>query len=81
MLAFARFGSGDTVVVWKLNRLARSLKDLVTIVSDLEGRSMGFRSITEAIDTTSSAGRLVFHIFRALADFERNLIRERTVPV
>ncbi|MDN3519028.1 recombinase family protein [Aquisalimonas lutea] len=70
---------GDTLVVWKLDRLARSLKDLVTIISDLEERGVGFRSITEAIDTTSSTGRLVFHIFGALAEFERNLIRERTV--
>lgn len=70
---------GDTLVVWKLDRLARSLKDLVTIVGELEEQGVGFRSITEAIDTTSSTGRLVFHIFGALAEFERNLIRERTV--
>ena len=70
---------GDTLVVWKLDRLARSLKDLVEIVHDLNGRQIGFRSITEAIDTTSSGGRLVFHIFGALAEFEHSLIRERTV--
>jgi DNA invertase Pin-like site-specific DNA recombinase len=71
--------TGDTLVVWKLDRLARSLKDLVEIVHDLNGRQIGFRSITEAIDTTSSGGRLVFHIFGALAEFEHSLIRERTV--
>lgn len=70
---------GDTLVVWKLDRLARSLKDLVEIVHDLNSRQIGFRSITESIDTTSSGGRLVFHIFGALAEFEHSLIRERTV--
>lgn len=70
---------GDTLVVWKLDRLARSLKDLVEIVYDLNTRQVGFRSITEAIDTTSSGGRLVFHLFGALAEFEHSLIRERTV--
>lgn len=70
---------GDTLVVWKLDRLARSLKDLVEIVHDLDQRGIGFRSITEAIDTSSSGGRLVFHIFAALAEFEHNLIRERTM--
>ena len=69
---------GDTLVVWKLDRLARSLKDLVEIVQDLNEREIGFRSLTEAIDTTSSGGRLVFHIFGALAEFEHDLIRERT---
>jgi DNA invertase Pin-like site-specific DNA recombinase len=70
---------GDTLVVWKLDRLARSLKDLVEIVHDLESRHVGFKSLTESIDTTSSGGRLVFHIFGALAEFEHSLIRERTV--
>ena len=69
---------GDVLVVWKLDRLARSLKDLVEIVQDLNDRAIGFRSLTEAIDTTSSGGRLVFHIFGALAEFEHDLIRERT---
>jgi DNA invertase Pin-like site-specific DNA recombinase len=71
--------AGDTLVVWKLDRLARSLKDLVGIVQDLNDRKIGFKSLTEAINTTSSGGRLVFHIFGALAEFEHSLIRERTV--
>jgi len=70
---------GDTLLVWKLDRLARSLKDLVDIVDDLNRRSIGFRSLTESIDTTSTGGRLVFHIFGALAEFEHSLIRERTI--
>jgi len=70
---------GDALVVWKLDRLARSLKDLVEIVHDLNQRGIGFRSLTESIDTTSSGGRLVFHIFGALAEFEHSLIRERTI--
>jgi DNA invertase Pin-like site-specific DNA recombinase len=71
--------TGDTLIVWKLDRLARSLKDLVEIVQDLNDREIGFKSVTEAIDTTSSGGRLVFHIFGALAEFEHSLIRERTI--
>lgn len=70
---------GDTLVVWKLDRLARSLKDLVEIIQDLDERGIGFRSLTESIDTTSSGGRLIFHIFGALAEFEHSLIRERTI--
>ena len=70
---------GDTLGVWKLDRLARSLKDLVEIVHDLNQRGVGFRSLTEAIDTHSSGGRLVFHLFGALAEFEHSLIRERTM--
>lgn len=70
---------GDVLVVWKLDRLARSLKDLVEIISDLNEREIGFKSLTEAIDTTSATGRLVFHIFGALAEFEHSLIRERTI--
>jgi DNA invertase Pin-like site-specific DNA recombinase len=69
----------DVLVVWKLDRLARSLKDLVDIVQDLNDREIGFKSLTESIDTTSSGGRLVFHIFGALAEFEHDLIRERTM--
>ena len=70
---------GDMLVVWKLDRLARSLKDLVEIVQDLHDREIGFKSVTESIDTTSPGGRLVFHIFGALAEFEHDLIRERTI--
>lgn len=70
--------AGDTLVVWKLDRLARSLKQLVETVEDLEQRSIGFRSLTEAVDTTSPGGKLIFHIFAALAEFERSIIRERT---
>lgn len=69
---------GDTLVVWRLDRLGRSLKNLVEIVSELEERGVGFKSLTESIDTTSAGGRLVFHLFGALAEFERNLISDRT---
>jgi len=69
---------GDTLVVWKLDRLARSMKQLIETVEDLDKRGIGFRSITEAIDTTTPGGKLVFHIFGALAEFERSIIRERT---
>ncbi len=69
---------GDTLVVWKLDRLARSLKQLIETVEALGGRGVGLRSLTEAIDTTTSGGRLVFHIFAAMAEFERSIIRERT---
>ncbi|SOD72903.1 DNA invertase Pin-like site-specific DNA recombinase [Jatrophihabitans sp. GAS493] len=69
---------GDTVVVWKLDRLGRSIKDLIEVVTGLGERGVGFRSLTEAIDTTTAGGRLVFHIFAALAEFEHALIVERT---
>jgi len=69
---------GDVLVVWRLDRLGRSLKHLIELVGDLEERKVGFRSIQEAMDTSSSGGRLIFHVFAALAEFERNLIRERT---
>ena len=75
-LEFAR--KGDTIVVWKLDRLARSLKQLIETVEDLEKRTIGFQSLTESIDTSTSGGRLIFHIFASLAEFERNIIRERT---
>lgn len=70
--------AGDTLVVWRLDRLGRSLKDLVQIVSELELQSVSFQSITEKIETSSAAGKLIFHVFASLAEFERNLIRERT---
>src|SRR5689334_15441969 len=69
---------GDTLVVWKLDRLGRSLKDLITRITDLHTRGIGFKSLTENIDTTTSGGKLIFHIFGALAEFERDIIRERT---
>src|SRR3954469_24529125 len=69
---------GDTLVVWKLDRLGRSLKDLIERIKQLNDRKIGFRSITENIDTTTSGGKLIFHIFGALAEFERDIIRERT---
>ena len=68
----------DVLVVWRLDRLGRSLKDLIEIVSQLDARKIGFKSLTENIDTTTSGGKLIFHIFGALAEFERNLIKERT---
>lgn len=75
-LDYAR--EGDVLVTWKLDRLGRSLPHLVETVAALEGRGVGFRSLTEAIDTTTPGGRLVFHLFAALGQFERDLIRERT---
>ena len=69
---------GDTLVVWKLDRLARSMKQLIETVDELKARGIGFRSLTEAIDATTAAGELFFHIFGALAQFERSVIRERT---
>ena len=69
---------GDTLVVWRLDRLGRSLKHLIETITGLESRKIGFKSITESIDTTTSGGKLIFHIFGALAEFERDIIRERT---
>ena len=77
--AVAYMREGDTLVVWKLDRLARSMKQLIETVERLEARGIGFRSLTEAIDTTNAGGKLVFHIFGALAEFEHSLIRERTL--
>lgn len=70
---------GDTLVVWRLDRLGRSIRHLIDFLADLNRREVGFRSLTESIDTTSPGGRLVFHLFAALAEFERELIRERTL--
>ena len=70
---------GDTLVVWRLDRLGRNLKDLVQIVNDLEARGVKFTSLTESIDTSGPTGKLVFHMFAALAQFERELVRERTL--
>ena len=70
---------GDTLVVWRLDRLGRSLPQLVATVRELEERGFGFRSLTEGVDTTTASGTLVFHVFGALAQFERDLVRERTM--
>ncbi len=69
---------GDTLVVWRLDRLGRSLKHLIETITALQKRNIGFKSLTENIDTTTSGGKLIFHIFGALAEFERDIIRERT---
>jgi DNA invertase Pin-like site-specific DNA recombinase len=69
---------GDTLVVWKLDRLGRSLRHLIDTVAELQRRGVGFRSLQENIDTTTPGGKLVFHLFGALAEFERDIIRERT---
>ncbi len=69
---------GDTLVVWRLDRLGRSLRHLIDSMNELEKQEVGFRSLTESIDTTSAGGRLIFHVFGALAEFERELIQERT---
>lgn len=76
--ALAYLRPGDTLCVWRLDRLGRSLKHLVQSVGDLEEREVGFKSLHESIDTTPPTGRLIFHIFASLAEFERDLIRERT---
>ena len=68
---------GDTLVVWRLDRLGRSLKDLISLAETLKEQGIGLKSIQESIDTTTSGGQLIFHLFGALAEFERNLIRER----
>ncbi len=76
MLGYLR--TGDTLVVWRLDRLGRSLKHLIETVAQLAERGIGFKSLTEQIDTTTPGGKLVFHVLGALAEFERDLIRERT---
>lgn len=69
---------GDTLVVWRLDRLGRSLQHLIEVVAALAERGIGFKSLAEQIDTTTPGGKLIFHVFGALAEFERDLIRERT---
>ncbi len=76
--ALSHLRAGDTLVVWRLDRLGRSLRHLIDTVADLQERGIDFKSLTESIDTTTSGGKLVFHIFGALAEFEREIIRERT---
>lgn len=76
--SFSHLREGDTLVVWKLDRLGRSLKHLIETVQELEKQGFGFASLQESIDTTTSGGKLVFHTFAALAEFERDIIRERT---
>jgi DNA invertase Pin-like site-specific DNA recombinase len=70
---------GDVFVVWKLDRLGRSLKELLELMGELHNRGVGFRSLRESLDTTTPAGKLVFHVFASLAEFERDIIRERTM--
>lgn len=76
--ALAHLRPGDTLVVWRLDRLGRSLKHLIEQVAALRSREIGFRSLTEGIETETSGGRLVFHLFACLAEFERSVIQERT---
>jgi DNA invertase Pin-like site-specific DNA recombinase len=76
--ALSHLREGDTLVVWRLDRLGRSLRHLIDTITALQERGVGFKFLTENIDTTTSGGKLVFHIFGALAEFEREIIRERT---
>lgn len=71
--------SGDMLTVWRLDRLGRNLQDLIRIVTELEAKGVTFKSLKESIDTRGPAGKLVFHLFAALAQFERELVRERTL--
>jgi DNA invertase Pin-like site-specific DNA recombinase len=77
--ALSHLREGDTFVVWRLDRLGRSLKHLIETITNLQAQSIGFKSLTENIDTSTATGQLIFHIFGALAEFERNLIKERTI--
>jgi DNA invertase Pin-like site-specific DNA recombinase len=76
--ALSHLRAGDTLVVWRLDRLGRSLRHLIDTITELHDQGVGFKSLQENIDTTTSGGKLVFHIFGALAEFEREIIRERT---
>jgi len=76
--ALSHLREGDTLVVWRLDRLGRSLRHLIDTITELQDRGVGFKSLTENIDTTTSGGKLIFHIFGSLAEFEREINRERT---
>ena len=77
ILGFIR--KGDTLVVWKLDRLGRSLKHLIQVMNQLEEKGIFFKSVQESLDTSTPGGKLIFHVFGALAEFERDIIRERTL--
>ncbi len=77
--AMSHLRAGDTLVVWRLDRLGRTLKHLIATITDLSDKGIGFRSLQENMDTTTSGGKLIFHIFGALAEFEREVIKERTI--
>jgi DNA invertase Pin-like site-specific DNA recombinase len=77
IMSFIR--KGDTLVVWKLDRLGRSLKHLIQVMNQLEERGIYFKSVQESLDTSTPGGKLIFHVFGALAEFERDIIRERTL--
>ena len=76
--ALDQLRAGDTFVVWRLDRLGRSLQELIGLVGDIHAKGAGFKSLTENMDTTTPGGMLIFHFFGALAEFERGIIRERT---
>lgn len=76
--AFEMLRSGDTLVVWKLDRLGRSVKDLIALVGELHAKNIYFKSLTDSIDTTTTSGRFFFHVMASLAEMERELILERT---
>lgn len=76
--AIKRLKSGDVLVVWRLDRLGRSMRHLIELTTHLEARGIGFRSLSDAIDTSTASGKLFFHVTGAFAEFERNLISERT---
>jgi DNA invertase Pin-like site-specific DNA recombinase len=76
--AFSQLRDRDVLVVWRLDRLGRSLRHLIETITAINDKGIGFKSLTEQIDTTTSGGKLIFHIFGALAEFERDIIRERT---
>ena len=76
--ALEHLRAGDVLVVWRLDRLGRTLKQLIELINDLNDKGIGFKSLQENIDTTTSGGKLIFHIFGALAEFEREVIKERT---
>ena len=77
--AMEQLRQGDTLVVWRLDRLGRSLKHLITLIEELESKDISFKSLTESLDTSTSGGKLIFQIFGAIAEFERNIIRERII--